>query len=85
MYDDKCLKSFLKNQCRLFPQKVAETKEEAEEFLEDSMAVVCENIKEVKAYFEECGLDIAGISMEELQELEEVFPIEDGRFLIVEG
>lgn len=85
MYDDKCVESFLRNQLKLFPEKVAETKEEAEEFLEDCMAVVCKNIKEVKAYFEECGIDIAGMSMEELQELEEVFPLEDGRFLIVEG
>lgn len=85
MYDDKCIESFLKNQLKLFPEKVAETKEEAEEFLEDCMAVVCKNVKEVKAYFDECGVDIAGMSMEELQELEEVFPLEDGRFLIVEG
>lgn len=85
MYDDKCIKSFLENQLKLFPEKVAENSEEAEEFLEDCMAVVCKNMKEVKSYFEECGLDIAGMSMEELQELEEVFPIEDGRFLIVEG
>ena len=85
MYDDKCIESFLKNQLKLFPEKAAETKEEAEEFLEDCMAVVCKNVKEVKAYFDECGVDIAGMSMEELQELEEVFPLEDGRFLIVEG
>lgn len=85
MYDDKCVESFLKNQLKLFPEKVAETKEEAEEFLEDCMAVVCKNIKEVKAYFDECGMDISGMSVEELQELEEVFPLEDGRFLIVEG
>ena len=30
--------------------------EEAEEFLEDCMAVVCKNLKEVKAYFEDQGL-----------------------------
>ena len=41
--------------------------------------------KEVKEYFEEEGLDISGMSLEELKDLEEVFEIEDGRFLIVEG
>ena len=85
MYDEKCLECFLENQLKLFPEKVAENLEEAAEFLEDCMAVVCKNIKEVKAYFEEEGLDISGMSLEELKELEEVFSLEDGRFLIVEG
>ena len=35
MYDELCINTFLENQLKLFPQKVAETKEEAEEFLED--------------------------------------------------
>ena len=85
MYDKKCLECFLENQLKLFPEKVAESLEEAEEFLEDCMAVVCKDIKEVKAYFEEEGLDISGMSLEEMKELEEVFSLEDGRFLIVEG
>ena len=47
----------------LLPQAfVAETPEEAEEFLEDCMAVVCKNLREVKEYFEEAGTDIAGMS-----------------------
>lgn len=85
MYDEKCLECFLENQLKLFPEKVAENLEEAAEFLEDCMAVVCKDIKEVKEYFEEEGLDISGMSLEELKELEEVFSLEDGRFLIVEG
>ena len=76
---------FLEHQLQLFPETVAETPEEAEEFLEDCMAVVCKNIKEVRAYFEEEGADIAGMSNEELQEAEEVFALPDGRYLIVEA
>ena len=85
MYDELCINSFLEYQLKLFPQKVAEPKEEADEFLEDYMAVVCKNIGEVKSYFEEEGLDIVGMTKEDLEQMEEVFPISDGRFLIVEG
>ena len=50
-YDKACLNCFLKHQLQLFPENVAETLEEAEEFLEDCMAVVCKNKKEVKKIF----------------------------------
>ncbi len=55
-YDETCLEYFLAHQEQLLPEPVAETMEEAEEFLEDCMAVVCKNLKEVKAYFEDQGL-----------------------------
>lgn len=84
-YDKTVIDVFLANQTRLFPEKVAETPEEAEEFLEDCMAVVCKNIREVRAYFEDEGADICGMSNEELAETEEVFALPDGRFLIVEA
>ena len=84
-YDDRVLACFLKKQGQLFPENVAETREEAEAFLEDCMAVVCKNIKEVRAYFKEEGADIAGMSNEELAEAEEVFALPDGRYLIVEA
>ena len=57
-YDETCLEYFLAHQEQLFPEPVAETPEEAEEFLEDCMAVVCKNLKEVKAYLEDQGADI---------------------------
>lgn len=85
MYDEMCLDTFLNQQGQLFREPVAETPEEAEEFLEDCMAVVCKNIKEVRAYFEEEGADIAGMSGEELAEASEVFALPDGRYLIVEA
>ena len=84
-FDEVCLLYFLENQSQLFPEAVAETPEEAEEFLEDCMAVVCKNIKEVRAYFEDEGADIAGMSNADLAEAEEVFAIPDGRYLIVEA
>ena len=61
------------------------TPEAAEEFLEDCMAVVCKNIKEVRDYFDEAGSDISGMSDDELMDQSEVFAIADGRFLVVEG
>lgn len=85
MYDEMCLQIFLEHQDQLLKEPVAETLEEAEEFLEDCMAVVCKNIKEVRAYFEEEGADITGMSNEELAEASEVFALPDGRYLIVEA
>ena len=84
-FDEVCLEYFLAHQEQLLPEPVAETMEEAEEFLEDCMAVVCKNIKEVRDYFDDAGMDVAGMSEEELLEASEVFAIPDGRFLVVEG
>jgi hypothetical protein len=84
-YDDEVLEVFLENQGQLFPENVAETPEEAEEFLDDCMAVVCKNLREVKEYFDEAGTDISGMSDEEILEACEVFELPSGRFLIVEG
>ncbi|EOS24085.1 hypothetical protein C806_02525 [Lachnospiraceae bacterium 3-1] len=84
-YDEICLEYFLKHQLQLFDEKVAKNLEEAEEFLEDCMAVVCKNIQEVREYFEEEGADIAQMSNEDLEEASEVFSLPDGRFLVVEA
>ena len=84
-YDDEVLEVFLEKQGQLFPEDVAETLEEAEEFLDDCMAVVCKNLREVKEYFDEAGTDIAGMSDEDILDASEVFALPSGRFLIVEG
>ena len=84
-YDDEVLDTFLKKQTQLFSEEVADTPEAAEEFLEDCMAVVCMNLKEVKAYFEDQGADIEGMSLKDLEEASEVFALPDGRYLIVEA
>lgn len=84
-FDEEVLKYFLKHQGQLFDQKVAETLEEAEAFLEDCMAVICQNLKEVEEYLEDSGADISGMSREEIAEAQEVFALSDGRYLIVEA
>ena len=55
MYTEESIEVFLKEQGRLYDEPVAETVEEAEEFLEDCMAVEVKNIKEVKEYLDESG------------------------------
>ena len=84
-YDEECLRTFLRKQSQLFDEPVAETLEEAEAFLEDCMAVVVDRIEEVKDFFEEEGLDVDGMSLEELEEASEVFALPNGQYLIVEG
>ena len=84
-YDEEVLTTFLEKQTQLFSEEVADSLETAEEFLEDCMAVVCKNLKEVRDSFDEAGTDIDGMSDDELLEQSEVFSLPSGRFLIVEG
>lgn len=84
-FSEECLITFLRNQEQLFPESVAETVEEAEAFLEDCMAVVVDTLEEVKEYFEENGMDVDEMSMNELEEASEVFALPNGQYLIVEG
>ncbi|MBO6208469.1 MAG: glyoxalase [Lachnospiraceae bacterium] len=84
-YDEKVLDVFLKDQGKLFPEPVAENREEAKEFLEDILAVVVDSIEEVMDYMDEAGMDIAEMSKEEVEAAEEVFAVGDGRYLIVEA
>ena len=81
-YDDAVLQCFLKHQLQLFPEAVAETAEEAEEFLTDCLAVVVSSAAEVEEFFEEEGIDIGDGN---LLEAAEVFEVGDGRYLIVES
>ena len=80
-YDSICLQTFLDNQLNLYPEKVAETEEEARDFLEMCMAVICKDKKDVKSYLREVGLDTADL---DLSEMPEIFPLSDGRYLVVE-
>ena len=84
-FDDEVLECFMDNQLKLFPEKVAETLDEADEFLVDCMAAVVDSVDEVVEYFEEEGMDIEGAMEEEILDAEEVFAVGDGRYLIVEG
>lgn len=84
-FDDAVLECFLENQQQLFPEDVAETLEEAENFLEECMAVVVNSVDEVIEFFEEEGIDTEGITDDAILEADEVFDVGDGRYLIVEG
>ncbi len=83
-FDEKVLDAFLEQQEKLFPEAVAETREEADDFLAECMAVVVESKKEVWDYFEEEGVDIAEMDEDDILEADEVFAVGDGRYLIVE-
>lgn len=84
-YDDAVLNCFLKNQLQLFPEEVAETLEEAENFLEECLAVVVDSVDEVVEFFEDEGIDMDGAVGDEILDAAEVFDVGDGRYLIVEG
>ena len=84
-YNEECLKTFLQKQEQLFDEPVADTLPEAEAFLEDCMAVVVNSMDEVKEYFEESGADVTGMTLDDLEEVSEVFVLPGGQYLIVEG
>ena len=83
-YDEAVLDAFLEQQEKLFPEPVSESREEADDFLSDSMAVVVDSIEEAIEYLEELGMDVAGMEEEDIAEAEEVFAVGDGRYLIVD-
>ncbi|MDD7740172.1 MAG: glyoxalase [Fusicatenibacter sp.] len=84
-YSEECIRVFLEKQGQLFDEPVAESYEEAEAFLEDCMAAVVDSLADVRDYMEQEGMDVEGISDEELEEQSEVFALPGGRYLIVEG
>lgn len=83
-FDEICLTYFLEHQSQLFREEVASTIEEAEEFLEDCLAVICTSLQDVRDYLDESGADISGMSLKEIEEASEVFSLPDGRYLVVE-
>lgn len=82
-FSKECIRVFLDNQLQLFDERVAETPKEAEEFLEDNMAVVLDNIREVREYLDESGMDACELSEDELKAAAEVFELPDGKYLVV--
>ncbi len=81
-YSEEVLQFFLENQGQLYDEPVAETLEEAEIFLEENFAVVLDSIRECKEYLEDMGLDVVGLKDQELQEMDEVFSLPNGKFLV---
>lgn len=76
---------FLDNQNRLYDMPVAENIDEAMEFLEDCMTMVFEDLKELKAYWKEEGVDMMELTDQEILESLEVFKMPDDRILLVEA
>ncbi len=83
MFDKDVVNYFLENQNQLFDEDVASTPDEAQDFLEDSMAVVVDDVEEVIEYFDEMGVDTDGMTEEEIVQQSEVFTLPDGRYLVV--
>ncbi|MBR4184077.1 MAG: glyoxalase [Lachnospiraceae bacterium] len=83
--DELAVEYFFNNQTQLFSKPVAETIDEAADFLEDCMAVTFDSADEVREYMDEMGMDISGMSDDELLEQSEIFCLPDGRYLYVEG
>ena len=81
----ECLNTFLENQDRLFDEPVADTIDEANAFLEDVMAEVVDSIDDVRDYLDQSGMDVDGMSDEEIEEAAEVFVLPSGGYLIVEA
>ena len=81
IYDKVVLETFLKNQGQLFDELVADTIEEADDFLDMMMATVVDSKKDVEKYFGDGEVDIEG----DILDASEVFTLPDGRYLIVEG
>lgn len=84
MYDEKIITAFLDHQLDLYPEPVAESPEEAEAFLEDTMAAVADSRREALEYLEEVGVDTEGLSEEEIFDMPEIIEVGDGRYLILE-
>lgn len=83
--NDEVVKFFLENQGKSFDEPVANNMEEAYEFLEDCMAVVFNDIISLKKYWEEEGVDMEGMTNDEILDSYEVFSLPDGKILLVEA
>ena len=77
-FSEECLEVFLREQSQLFDEPVAETMEEAEAFLLDSL-------EEVRDYLDEYGADVDGMTLGEIEDASEVFALPGGQYLVVEG
>jgi site-specific recombinase len=81
----ECARVFLRDQEKLFDEPVAETVDEAKDFLEDCFAQCFDDISQVREYLSDEGMDVDSLSDEELEDELEVFKLDDGRYFVVEG
>lgn len=84
-YDELVLQAFLDNQTKLYPEEVAATLDEADDYLCEVMAVVVDSADAVWNYFDEECIDMEGADKDDILEADEVFAVGDGRYLIVEA
>ena len=85
LFKEEYLHAFLENQGRLFDEPVANTPEEADDFLVDCMAEVVDSLDEVRECLDGFGMDMSDLDDEELSEAAEVFRLPDGKYLVVQG
>ncbi|MBQ9764723.1 MAG: glyoxalase [Lachnospiraceae bacterium] len=83
-YEKECVEVLLKEQERIFGERVAENYDEAIEFLEDCFAVVLSNAKEIREYWDECGIDAEGMSDDDILEADEVIALPSGKYMVLE-
>ncbi len=83
-YERECAEVLLKEQERVFGEKVANNAEEAIEFLEDCFAIVLENAEEIREYWDECGIDATGMTDDDIFEADEVFLLPCGKYMVIE-
>ena len=81
----ECAKVFLKEQEKLLGEQVFETVEEVMDFFEDCFATVLDSVKDIREYFDENGMDVQGMSDDEILDSAEVFELPSGKYLVVEG
>lgn len=85
MYDEIAKRYFLEHQLQLYPEEVCYDLEGAEEFLCDMDARIFDKTSELHDYMDRLGMDVSGLSPEELIDQPEVFVLPDNRYLYVEG
>lgn len=83
-YERECAEVLLKEQERVFGEKVANNIEEAIEFLEDCFAVVLSDVEEIREYWDECGIDATGMTDDDILDADEVFMLPCGKYMVVE-
>ena len=84
-FETEVLQYFLDNQEQLFDEPVADTLEEADDFLDMVMAEVLEHREDVRDYLDQLGMDVQNMDDQEILSQSEVFRLPDGRFLLVQG
>lgn len=82
-YSKEAIKKFLEEQSQLYEKVIARTVGEARVVLAEHMAAELNTLEEVRGFLQENGMDIAGMSDEEIESQAEVFPLPSKRYLVI--